>query len=99
MTQFGDWYLAWWRHTIPGAGTASNLRHRKRTGYADFWELYRRNALCLLRKLRTYVPIILALTLISGDPARYGIQVDPEPPLKADAIKPGQPIDFQDWSP
>jgi membrane-bound lytic murein transglycosylase D len=88
--QFGDWYLAMAAYNS-GAGTVQ--RAIERTGYADFWELYRRNA--LPKETRNYVPIILALTLISKDPARYGIEFDPEPPVKADSVKPGQPIDLR----
>jgi membrane-bound lytic murein transglycosylase D len=87
---FGDWYLAMAAYNS-GAGTVQHAIER--TGYADFWELYRRNA--LPKETKNYVPIILALTLISKDPARYGIEFEPEPPLKADAVKPGQPIDLR----
>ena len=80
-----------WPLTIPGAGTVQHAIER--TGYADFWELYRRNV--LPKETQNYVPIILALTLISKDPARYGIEFEPEPPLKADTVKPGQPIDLR----
>src|SRR5712671_3273783 len=88
--QFGDWYLAMAAYNS-GAGTVQHAIER--TGYADFWELYRRNA--LPKETKNYVPIILALTLISKDPARYGIEFEPEPPLKADTVKPGQPIDLR----
>jgi membrane-bound lytic murein transglycosylase D len=88
--QFGDWYLAMAAYNS-GAGAVQ--RAIEQTGYADFWELYRRNV--LPKETRNYVPIILALTLISKDPARYGIEFDPEPPLKADTVKPGQPIDLR----
>ncbi len=88
--QFGDWYLAMAAYNS-GAGTVQHAVER--TGYADFWELYRRNV--LPKETKNYVPIILALTLISKDPARYGIEFEPEPPLKADAVKPGQPIDLR----
>jgi membrane-bound lytic murein transglycosylase D len=88
--QFGDWYLAMAAYNS-GAGTVQHAIER--TGYADFWELYQRNV--LPKETKNYVPIILALTLISKDPARYGIEFDPEPPLKADAVKPGQPIDLR----
>jgi membrane-bound lytic murein transglycosylase D len=88
--QFGDWYLAMAAYNS-GAGTVQHAVER--TGYADFWELYRRNA--LPKETQNYVPIILALTLISKDPARYGIEFQPEPPQKADAVKPGQPIDLR----
>jgi len=88
--QFGDWYLAMAAYNS-GAGTVQHAVER--TGYADFWELYRRNV--LPKETKNYVPIILALTLISKDPARYGIEFEPEPPLKADAVKPGRPIDLR----
>jgi membrane-bound lytic murein transglycosylase D len=88
--QFGDWYLAMAAYNS-GAGTVQHAIER--TGYADFWELYRRNV--LPKETKNYVPIILALTLISKDPARYGIEFEPEPPLKADAVKPGRPIDLR----
>jgi membrane-bound lytic murein transglycosylase D len=88
--QFGDWYLAMAAYNS-GAGTVQHAIER--TGYADFWELYRRNV--LPKETKNYVPIILALTLVSKDPARYGVEFDPEPPLKADDVKPGQPIDLR----
>ena len=88
--QFGDWYLAMAAYNS-GAGTVQHAIER--TGYADFWELYRRNV--LPRETQNYVPIILALTLISKDPARYGIEFEPEAPLKADSVKPGQAIDLR----
>ena len=89
-SQFGDWYLAMAAYNS-GAGTVQHAVER--TGYSDFWELYRRNV--LPKETQNYVPIILALTLISKDPARYGIEFEPEPALKADAVKPGQPIDLR----
>ena len=45
----------------------------KRTGYADFWELYRRNV--LPKETRNYVPIIVAVTIMAKNPAirtRFG---------------------------
>lgn len=87
---FGDWYLAMAAYNS-GAGAVQ--RAIERTGYADFWELYRRNA--LPKETQNYVPIILALTIISKDPVRYGVHFDPEPPLRADAVKPGMPIDLR----
>ena len=57
--QFGDWYLAMAAYNS-GPGTVQNAV--KRTGYADFWELYRRNV--LPKETRNYVPIILAVTII-----------------------------------
>jgi membrane-bound lytic murein transglycosylase D len=88
--QFGDWYLAMAAYNS-GAGAVQHAIER--TGYADFWELYHRNA--LPKETQNYVPIILALDLISKDPARYGIEFEPEPALQADTIKPGQAIDLR----
>ena len=87
---FGDWYLAMAAYDSgPGA-----VQHAvERTGYADFWELYKSNA--LPKETRNYVSIILALTLIAKDPARYGIDVDPEEPLHSDNVLPGHPVDLR----
>ena len=65
----------------------------ERTGYADFWELYKRNV--LPKETKNYVPIILALTLIAKDAAHYGIEVDPEAPVPTDVVKPGRAIDLR----
>jgi membrane-bound lytic murein transglycosylase D len=88
--EFGDWYLAMAAYDC---GPMNVERAIQRTGYADFWELYRRNV--LPKETRNYVPIILALALISKDPARYGIEVDPEAPDEPDNVMPGHPIDLR----
>ena len=87
---FGDWYLALAAYNS-GAGSVG--RAIERTGYADFWELHKRNV--LPKQTRNYVPIILALTLMAQDPARYGLNVEPEPAVRADRIKPGHAIDLR----
>jgi len=88
--EFGDWYLAMAAYDC---GPLNVERAIQRTGYADFWELYRRNV--LPKETRNYVPIIIALALISKDPARYGIDVDPEPAIVPDSVKPGHAIDLR----
>jgi membrane-bound lytic murein transglycosylase D len=88
--QFGDWYLAMAAYNS-GAGAVQHAVER--TGYADFWELYHRNV--LPKETQNYVPIILALDLVSKDPARYGVEFEPEPALKTDSVKPGQAIDLR----
>jgi len=87
---FGDWYLAMAAYD---SGPGNVQRAVERTGYADFWELYRRNV--LPKETRNYVPIILALTLISKDPARYGIEFEPDDPLRTDTVKLAHPIDLR----
>ena len=66
--QFGDWYLAMAAYNS-GPGTVQQAV--KRTGYADFWELYKRNV--LPRETRNYVPIILAVAIMAKNPAQYGL--------------------------
>ena len=87
---FGDWYLVMAAYN---SGPLTVQRAVERTGYADFWELYKHNA--LPKETRNYVPIILALTLIAKDPARYGIQVDPDSPVPVDSVQLGHPVDLR----
>jgi membrane-bound lytic murein transglycosylase D len=87
---YGDWYLAMAAYNC---GPGNVQKGIERTGYADFWELYRRNV--LPRQTMNYVPIILALTLIAKDAAHYGISVEPEEPVQTDALKLGRPIDLR----
>jgi membrane-bound lytic murein transglycosylase D len=87
---FGDWYLAMAAYNC---GPGNVQKGIERTGYADFWELYRRNV--LPKETKNYVPIILALTLIAKDAAHYGVQVDPETPVTTDVVKPGRAIDLR----
>jgi membrane-bound lytic murein transglycosylase D len=87
---FGDWYLA---IAAYNCGPGNVQKGVERTGYADFWELYKRNV--LPRETKNYVPIILALTLIAKDAAHYGIAVDADPPVESDVIKPGRAIDLR----
>ena len=87
---FGDWYLAMAAYNC---GPGNVQKGIERTGYADFWELYRRNV--LPRETKNYVPIILALTLIAKDAAHYGIHVDPDTAVPVDVVKPGRAIDLR----
>jgi len=66
--QFGDWYLAMAAYNS-GPGTVQAAV--RRTGFADFWELYRRNV--LPKETRNYVPIILAVTIMTKNPSQYGL--------------------------
>jgi peptidoglycan lytic transglycosylase D len=87
---FGDWYLAMAAYNC---GPGNVQKAIERTGYADFWELYKRKV--LPRETKNYVPIILALTLIAKDAAHYGIQPVPEAPVPSDIVKPGRAIDLR----
>ena len=89
--EFGDWYLAMAAYNS-GPGTVQSAV--KRTGYADFWELYRRNV--LPRETRNYVPIILAETIMAKNPSQYGLEaVVPDPPVSYDTVRISYPVDLR----
>jgi membrane-bound lytic murein transglycosylase D len=89
--QFGDWYLAMAAYNS-GPGTVQAAV--KRTGYADFWELYNRNV--LPKETKNYVPIILAVTIMAKNPAQYGLDsVAMEHPAEHDTVKISYPVDLR----
>jgi membrane-bound lytic murein transglycosylase D len=87
---YGDWYLAMAAYNC---GPGNVQKGIERTGYADFWELYKRNV--LPRETKNYVPIIIALTLIAKDAAHYNIVAEPEAPVATDVVKPSRAIDLR----
>jgi membrane-bound lytic murein transglycosylase D len=87
---FGDWYLVMAAYN---SGPGNVIKAVQRTGYADFWELQKRNA--LPKQTRNYVPIIIALALVGKDPAVYGVQVQPEKPAQVEMVRPGHAIDLR----
>ena len=89
--QFGDWYLAMAAYNS-GPGTVQAAV--RRTGYADFWELYNRNV--LPKETKNYVPIILAATLMAKNPSQYGLDsVTMEKPDDYDTVTVDYPVDLR----
>jgi membrane-bound lytic murein transglycosylase D len=89
--QFGDWYLAMAAYDW---GPGNVQRAVQRTGYADFWELYRRNA--MPAETRAYVPQILAAVLMAKNPERYGMdKVVPDAPVLYDTVHVDYAIDLR----
>ncbi|HYK35362.1 lytic transglycosylase domain-containing protein [Alloacidobacterium sp.] len=89
--QLGDWYLAMASYDW-GAGNIQ--RAVERTGYADFWELYRRNN--LPQETKNYVPIILAVTIMAKNPKQYGLtDLVPDPPLVTDTVTTNNAVDLR----
>src|SRR5438477_2631138 len=89
--QFGDWYLAMAAYNS-GPGTVQSAV--KRTGYADFWELYQRNV--LPKETRNYVPIIVAVTIMAKNPAQYGLDdIVPDRELAYDTVKINYSVDLR----
>jgi peptidoglycan lytic transglycosylase D len=89
--QFGDWYLAMAAYNS-GPGTVQSAV--KRTGYADFWELYRRNV--LPKETRNYVPIIVAVTIMAKNPTQYGLDhLEKAQPVPYDVVMIDYPVDLR----
>src|ERR1700735_3675034 len=88
--QFGDWYLAMAAYDW---GPGNVQRAVQRTGYADFWELYRRNS--LPKETKNYVPIIIAAAIMAKNPQQYGLQsLTPDPPLLIDTVTTDYSVDL-----
>src|ERR1700685_2917783 len=89
--EFGDWYLAMAAYNS-GPGTVQQAV--KRTGYADFWELYQRDV--LPQEPRNYVPIILAVTIMAKNPAKYGLdKLARDQPVPSDRLIIDYPVDLR----
>src|SRR5262249_42584980 len=88
--QFGDWFLAMAAyHTGPG----NVERAIERTGFADYWGLVKRGT--LHPETVIHVPMIFAMSIISKDPADYGFDVTPEPPVPVDKVQSDSAIDLR----
>jgi membrane-bound lytic murein transglycosylase D len=80
--EFGDWYLA---IAAYNCGPGNIEKAVERTGYADFWQLRDRGV--LPKETTNYVPIILAMTIMSKNAAEYGLdQITPDAPIEYDTI-------------
>jgi membrane-bound lytic murein transglycosylase D len=89
--QFGDWYLAMAAYDW---GPGYVQRSVMRTGYADYWELYRRNA--LPQETKNYVPGIIAAIIMAKNPKQYGLEaLTPEPPVISDTVTVSSPVDLR----
>jgi membrane-bound lytic murein transglycosylase D len=89
--QFGDWYLAMAAYDW---GPGNVQRAVMRTGYADFWELYRRNA--LPGETKNYVPGIIAAIIMAKNPEQYGLdKIVPDEPLLSDTVTVDYAVDLR----
>jgi membrane-bound lytic murein transglycosylase D len=88
---FGDWYLAMAAYNW---GPVAVDRVVERTGYADFWELSRRDM--LPQQTATYVPAILAITFIMKNAKEYGLDnIETDPPWEYDTLEITAPTQLQ----
>jgi membrane-bound lytic murein transglycosylase D len=89
--QLGDWYLSMAAYDH---GTGNIQREVQKTGYADYWELYKRGE--FPRETRNYVPEILAAIIIANNPARYGFDdVTLDPPVLTDTVTINYPVNLR----
>jgi membrane-bound lytic murein transglycosylase D len=89
--QLGDWYLAMAAYDW-GAGNVQ--RAVVKTGYADFWEFYKRNE--LPGETRNYVPEILAAIIIANNPKQYGFEdITLDPPVLTDTVTVNYSVDLR----
>jgi peptidoglycan lytic transglycosylase D len=89
--QLGDWYLSMAGYDW-GAGNVQ--RAVQKTGYADFWELYKRNN--LPAETKNYVPQILAAIIIANHPTQYGFDdVTLDPPVLTDTVTINYAVDLR----
>jgi membrane-bound lytic murein transglycosylase D len=86
---FGDWHLAMAAYD---AGEGRILKSLQLTGARDFWELAAGSS--LRRETRDYVPFVIATALIAKDPARFGFDVVPDPPLSWDTVTVHKSVDL-----
>ncbi|HEY7697396.1 MAG TPA: LysM peptidoglycan-binding domain-containing protein, partial [Vicinamibacteria bacterium] len=88
--EFGDWYLAM---AAFNAGPRRIERAIRRTGNRDFWTLAQKRY--LPRETRSYVPLILAATLIAKNPETYGFTRPAPIALEYDVAELDAPIDLE----
>jgi membrane-bound lytic murein transglycosylase D len=88
--EFGDWYLAMAAYNC---GPMTVARAIERTGYADFWELRKRNV--LPKETANYVPAILAMIIVTKNAKDYGLDnLEADPPLVYDTVEMAAPTNI-----
>jgi membrane-bound lytic murein transglycosylase D len=88
--QLGDWYLSMAGYNW---GTGRVQHAVEKTGYADFWELYKRGE--LPKETSGYVPEILAAIIIANNPTQYGFDdVTLDPPVLTDTVTINYAVDL-----
>jgi membrane-bound lytic murein transglycosylase D len=80
--EFGDWYLALAGYN---AGEGKIRRALRKTGKKDFWGIA--NTRYIRRETKNYVPAIIAATMISKEPKKYGFDFKPDKPVPYETVQ------------
>ncbi len=87
---FGDWYLAMAAYDW-GPGRVQQVVSR--TGYADYWEIYRHGG--LPAETKAYIPSVIAAIIVAKNPQQYGLtDLKPDPPILSDTVTTDYAIDL-----
>jgi membrane-bound lytic murein transglycosylase D len=89
--QFGDWYLAMAAYDW-GPGRVQHAVAK--TGYADYWEIYRLGG--LPAETKAYIPSTIAAIIMAKNPQQYGLtDVVPDAPILYDEVTTSYAIDMR----
>lgn len=88
---FGDWYLAMAAYDW-GPGRVQHIVSR--TGYADYWEIYRHGG--LPAETKAYIPSVIAAIIMAKNPKQYGLtDLNYDAPVKFDTVTTEYSIDLR----
>jgi membrane-bound lytic murein transglycosylase D len=89
--QTGDWYLAMAAYDW-GLGRVQHVVSR--TGYADYWEIYRLGG--LPAETKAYIPSTIAAIIMAKNPQQYGLtDLVPDAPVLSDTVTTNYAIDMR----
>ncbi len=88
---FGDWYLAMAAYDW-GPGRVQHVVAR--TGYADYWDIYRHGN--LPAETKAYIPSVIAAIIMARNPEQYGLtDLHPDAPVLSDTVSTSYAIDMR----